>query len=646
MSNKSTIRNRCTLDNYKISSSCTSVRILNDDVLHHLISFLDFPSLKKFRLVCTRWATLALPHLNSRGYFRIAPGYLNNNNADDDTTYSYYNLDLEAASSEYSSLKFELTYLLAAYPMQINQPDVWKHVKSLHITVPLTRERILWICKLISSLCSPNLSDLTINFSRDDDEHSSSKQVDWDYNLALNNRPNVSFPTLPEYPHLESLTFEGIYTPSTSYFACHLISSSSNLQHLSFKRCTHSGCLQYGSFSFPLFQHLMRVNKNSLRNLESFKLTMQNEEQIDESDLISVDTDTLQEPIYSDNHIQLIRTLRHIQDFQLSFGKNLKSLVWHVPFAARENKLDSFQLLPGILSKSVASSLVKLQLNSAVYLLNRKRSFDGPTVIPISFPCFHNLRELSVGNHTASTLSLSDFVNSAPNLCKLVISGPGLQTEEILQKSGRIRMLRMCWRLTINNSNLNQQQHNQLRVFETDMSIGEKSTLSKIFKKFPNLEQVKVGEVSGTCMKHFLKFIRASKLTKLKRLNYAYENKTLTMRELFAHIAKVPKLLPNLDYYFLKRDNGFVREPEAKLKELLTSTLLLKRISSSGGGGVPNIILNIRKFVCLHKDKDSEICPQNCQQFKIHRFIRKHQLPIQIRAIEEYEGPCFLPIEY
>jgi hypothetical protein len=544
MSNNSTTGNRCTFNN--IISSCSSVHILNDDVLHHLLSFLDFPSVKEFRLVCTHWAQLAIPHLNRRGYFNIAPGYRNNDNADDDTSdsYSYSNLDLKEATSEYSSLKFELGYLLAAHPMQINEVEVWKHVKSLHITVPLTRERILWIHKLISSLCSPNLSQLTLNFSQDDDEHSTSKQIDSDYNLALNNTANVSFPSYLEYPHLKSLTFEGIYTPSTSYFACHLISSCCNLQHLSFIRCTHSGCLQYGSYSFPLFEHLMGVDKNSLRKLESFKWTMQNEDQIDESDLISVDTDTLQEPIYSANHMELIRTLSHIEDFQLSFGKNLKSLLWQVPFA-RENKPGSFQLLPGILSKSVASSLVKLQFNCAVYLLNRTGSFDS-TVIPISFPCFDNLRELSLGNHTASTLSLSDFVDAAPNLKKLVISGPGLQTEKILQKYGRIQMLRMCWQTTI-HSNLNQ-QHTKLQEFKTDMSIGETSTLHKIFSKFPNLEQIEVGRVSGMSMKDFLESVRSSQLTNLRRLVCACD-KALTMRKLSAHVAAIPTLLPNLEYF-------------------------------------------------------------------------------------------------
>jgi hypothetical protein len=639
MSNSSTTRNRYTLDNYKISNSNSSVHILNDDVLHYLISFLDFPSLKKFRLVCSRWSLLALPHLNSRGYFCIAQGY--RKNAADH--YLSSNLDLEAASSKYSSLKFELTYLLSAHPMQINQPDVWKQLKSLHITVPLTRERILWMHKLISSLCFPNLSQLTVNFSHDDDRHSASKQVDSDYNLAIQNTPNLSFPTLPEFPHLKSLTFQGIYTPSTFLFASHIISSSSNLQHLSFERCILSRCPEGGSYCLPPFEHLMRVNKNSFRKLESFKLMQ---------DLgVSVDTHPPQDPINSEIYAAFLRTLCNLQEpFHLPFiGKHTKSLVWPIPFAVRENEQDNFQLLPGILSKSIASSLVKLRLKSAVSVLNPTCYYDGPKVIPISFPSFHSLCVLSLENQTANSLCLSDFVDAAPNLYKLTISGPGGgSTEQELNNSGSIQMLKLFWRTTTTNnpSNLSQKQHNRLREFETDLPIGGTSTLSKIFKKFPNLEQVKVGDVLGTSLKDFLKFIRYSQLTKLKRLIYAYEDKTLRMRELFAHIAQVPKCLPNLDYYFLKRYKGFVREPEAKLQELLSSTLLLTRIPSPGGGGVPNIILHVRKFVCLHKDTDLEVCPHNCQQFKIHRFIQKHQLPIQIRAIEEHEGASLLPIEY
>jgi hypothetical protein len=606
-------------------NSISSVHTLNDDVLHYLVSFLDFNSVNIFRLVCTRWALLALPHLNSRGYFCIAQGYQNNEDVDYTTNST---LDFKQAASKYSSLKFELTYLLAAYPMQINEPDVWKHIQSLHITLPLTRERTLWIYKLISSLCSPNLSELTISFSKDDDHHPLSKQMDWDSHLALQNKPNVSFPKLPDNPHIKSLTFEGIHNHATSYFASHLISSSCNLRRLSFIDCQYTPRLH-------LFEHLIRA-KVSLRKLECFKIDM--ERMADE-----VEPGSRREPSY--NHIEngFILTLRDLQeDFQLPFGKNLKSLVWHVPFA-RENKPDSFQLLPGILTKSVTSSLVKLQLDCAVYDFDKDSYHDTqdyPKCLPISFPCFENLRDLTLGNHACYTLALSDFVDAAPNLHTLSIWGPNCLTLlHQMRKSGRLKMLKMLWRKTHRSSNL---PHNKLQELTIDMPIEDISSLRKFMRKFPNVEQLDVGNVSSDSMDDFLTFL-SPKLPNLKRLFWVYEERGLTLQALFDHIVRIPTRLPNIEYYFVKRYQGFAKgQEEEDLKELLPSLLPITQ-KDHRGIILPSIILHFRKFCCLHKDEDRHVCPKNCVQSKIHYFIQQHQLPIQIRVFRQFEGACTLP---
>jgi hypothetical protein len=623
----STSGNCCTLNH--MGSSCRSVNILNDDVLHHLISFLDYNSVKKFRLVCSRFAGLAIPHLDGRGYYSISQGYRKST--------AVSNLDFKQASSRYSSLEVYLNYLLSAYPLQINEVEAWKNVKSLQISLKISRERILWIYKIISS--SSNLSQLTLIFCLEDGKDPQSKEVDSDSYLALNATQNVSFPQLPKYPQLKSLTFQSIYNHATSYLASHLISSCVNLRRLTFKDCNyHFDHPEIDeNYNFVLFEHLLRNQiaggENPLRKLECFTIDAVRAPE-------EVQTGSRREPSYNSKENEFIRHLK--KDFQLPFGNNLRSLAWHVPFA-RQNKSDSFQLLPGILTKSVASSLVKLQLDCAVYDFDKdcyNNTVDYPKCLPISFPSFDNLVELILGNHTCYTLSLSDFVDAGPNLQLLVIRGPSSchNTLQEMGKSGRLKMMEMLWRETRRYSNL---PHNKLRELTIDMPIEDMSTLSKFTRKFPKLEQLDVGNVSSESMDEFLGFI-STELPALKRLFWAYEERELSAQELFDHVGRIPTLLPNLEYYFLKRYQDFVAESrEEDLRKLLSGLLPIEHHKRL----LPSIILHVLKFVCYHKEQDSQVCPKNCKQSRIHSFIQRRRLPIQIRALKEYEGACSVRTE-
>jgi hypothetical protein len=618
--NISTTGNGCTLNPI---SSCSSVSILNDDALHHLISFLDFKSVKKFRLVCSRWAVLVIPHLNSRGYFSIA----RNNYAAVDT-FTDTNLDFKQASSKYSSLEFDLNYLLSAYPLQINEVEAWKNVKSLQITLELSREHILWIYKLISS--SSNLSQLTLIFCLEDSTHPAYEEVDSDSHLAVNNTRNECFPQLPEYPQLKSLTFQTIHNYATSYLASHLISSCVNLRRLTFKDCdyTHFDDPEIDeNCRFILFERLIRT---PLRKLESFRIDMARAP-------IEVEPGSRREPSYNSEENEFVHNLRDLQEkFQLPFGNNIRSIAWHVPFA-REVNSKTYQLLPGILTKSVASSLVKLQLDCALYDFDKDcytSTVDYPKCLPISFPSFDNLVELILGNHTCYTLSLSDFVDAGPNLQLLVIRGPNCHTLlHEMGKSGRLKMMEMLWRETSRSSNL---PHNKLRELTIDMPIEDMFTLSKFTRKFPKLEQLDVGNVSSESMDEFLGFI-STELPALKRMFWAYEERELTLQDLFDHVGRIPTLLPNLEHYFLKRYQGFADKAwEEDFRKFLCGLLTIKHHKRL----LPSIILHVQKFVCCHKEKDSQVCPKNCKQSRIHSFIQRHRLPIQIRAHKEYEGAC------
>jgi hypothetical protein len=297
----------------------------------------------------------------------------------------------------------------------------------------------------------------------------------------------------------------------------------------------------------------------------------------------------------------------------------------------------TYLLLPGILTKSVASSIVKLRLDCAVYDFDKDcytSTVDYPKCLPISFPSFDNLRELILGNHTCNTLSLSDFVDAGPNLQLLVIWGPNCHTLlHQMRKSGRIKMIKMLWRKTSRSSNL---PHNKLRELTIDMPTEGMFTLSKFTRKFPKLEQLDVGNVSSENMDKFMTFI-STELTALKRLFWAYEERGLSAQDLFNHVVRIPTLLPNLEHYFLKRYQGFAAKVRKEdFRKFLCRLLTIKHQKRF----FPSIILHVMKFVCYQKDKDWQVCPKNFKQSRIHSFIQRHRLPIQRRAFKEYEGAC------
>jgi hypothetical protein len=588
-----------------------SALILNNDTLDHIFSFLSFTTVKELRLVCKRWAAVGLLHLNRQGYYSIPWDSRNVENR----CPSEWQADLNGATtnpeiSSVSNLKLHIQHAL--HSTQLNDPAVWVNVRTLHISLQLTsREPILWIHKLISSLASDELTTLTLIF---DERLPPSAELESDYHLAIDEQPNLSFPTpIPIYPHLQSLTFHGIDRPTTAYFAIQLLISCVNLRSVEFTAANHS--YRSGNYDFPLLEELCKV-KNSLMKLESFTLTIQRAVQpVIHARHLTVDLRHRQ-PSYAPTDAAFVAFVCDINNFGLPFSNKLKSLVWDVPFARKVNSETTYyELLPGILNESVASTLVKLQLNTAVFDMNAppEESDTLPTRIPISFPTFHNLRQLTLSNQTAATLSLSDFLDAAPSLYSLAIIGPSPAIMKQLLTSGRIAMVKNLWATNNSDSSNNQKQHTQLRKFTAEFPFHELSTLEAVFNKCPNLEQLTLGDISG--LTPFITLV-SSKLPKLKNLTLAAQYYRLTLHKLLAHIAQAPALLPNRQEYVLSRDMSLfnpklyeyslsrksdkLESLGADLTELLSTTLLplinQNKTHSTGGEGRglfrPSIILH------------------------------------------------------
>jgi hypothetical protein len=637
-----------------------SILILNNDTLDHIFSFLNFTTIKKLRLVCKPWAAAGLFHLNRRGHVIIHWDWTDWDRLNPEKrSRSHWIADLRGATtlqlSSFSNLNFHIQHAL--HSKQLNHPAIWANVRTLHISLQLTnRKPILWIHKLISSLASDKLTTLSLNF---DERLPVSGELESDYDLAIDEQPNLSFPTpIPQYPHLTSLTFHGIDRPTTAYFATELLSSCVNLSSLEFKTASHS--YRSRTYDFALLEELREV-KDSLKKLESFTLTIQRVVQLP-------NPNTGLQQIYTPTDAEFVAFVRNINKFGLAFSKKLKSLVWDVPFARKVNSATTYyELLPGILTESVTSSLVKLQLNTAVFDMAAPPAERDtpPTRIPISFPTFHNLRQLTLSSQTAATLSLSDFLDAAPSLHSLVIIGP---SPAIIKGTKTTGVVRSLWAIT---DGAQQQKHTQLRKFTAEFPFPELSTLEHVFNKCPNLEQLTLGDFSSMQeptegLATFITLV-SSKLPKLKRLTLAWELYGLSLHQLLAHIAQLPALLPNLHEYVLKRDESLfdpklyeytrsrnsdkLESPGADLTELLSTTLSplihQNKYPSTGGEGRvffrPSINLHVDELICRRKNPEDEhsFCSKNCWSDQIQNFIKAHSLPIKLVASSiELGGTC------
>jgi hypothetical protein len=137
-------------------------------------------------------------------------------------------------------------------------------------------------------------------------------------------------------------------------------------------------------------------------------------------------------------------------------------------------------LLPGVLTPSVASSLVQLCLNSRVENLGETANHDyTQSAIKISFPNFPRLRTLKLGLFACPSLSVPELVDSAPNLQVLEIKGlRGIPNAD-----------KLYWRASSTASYPNP-RHTQLRIFSTDIPFQGLSTLEMVSSKFPNLVEL------------------------------------------------------------------------------------------------------------------------------------------------------------
>jgi hypothetical protein len=589
---------------------------LNSDLIRHIATFLDFQSLRLFRLVSPEWNAASLAILMKRGTYNLTH-----------KCYGSERADLYRGANHYSSWKISHSVFESAELLHDKQR--WGNVRSLtiHQLTPLSKEFHRWAWETIQSRC-PNLQELTLIFESICYSQPERK-VYRDYKRAINEKPNASFPKISNLRNLTCVTFRGICDKTTAYFAQNLLQAcTTNLRQLYFCPIGETRHKNVdGGEEYRIFDYL-KQNPRLLSNLQSFGFYVGGGSYPATG---NIDYIVLHNILYKESAFTKFIKANNVASLpSFQFSQNLQSLFWDSPFHLNG------QLLPGFLTPSVSSSLVQLSLNGRVESVGEGVDNDKETVkspIKISFPNFPRLRALKLGLFAARSLSVPELVDSAPNLSVLELRG--------LNRKLSIKVNRMSglWRGSEEGSVPSQKEHLQLRTFCTNIPFKDGlSTLQMISSKFPNLVELRLGRVRGVELDSFLSFVQ-SHHPELQRLSWTFEGE-LSLPELLRHVTRVPKQLPALISYSFGYES--VIESDQCSMEYLekSSNSLLSLLSSSSL--LINLHIKFDNCRCESEEEES-VRDVDCKPCYLREFIRKHNLLIRIPStleIVEIENKC------
>jgi hypothetical protein len=581
---------------------------LDEDVLRHIATFLDFNSIRQFRLISREWNAAFLPILMKRGTYNLIRSSYGNEER----------RDLLEGAKHYSSWK--ISHSVYKSSEILHDTGMWGNVRSLTINtwLPLKREFLCWAWETIQSHCA-DVQELTVIFEPIFNSKLDSEVVS-DYEQAIQRLPNPSFPNISRLNNLVSVHFKGICDEITAYFAQHLLQATTpSLRYLSFcpiSEPNDSSREPDLREPFRVFEYL-KQSPNLLKNLQSFSFKIGNYSGIVSDDLFRIRD--------YEKESKFAKFLKRNTSLPLQFSGNLTTLFWDSPFHLHD------QLLPGVLTPSVASSLVQLCLNGRVEDLGETANNNyTQSAIKISFPIFPRLRALKLGLFACLSLSVPELVDSAPNLQVLEMKAlRNIPNDDALY-----------WRAS-RPATYSNPKHTQLRIFSTDIPFQGLSTLEMVSSKFPNLVELRLGTVFKVSLDTFLDFVK-SHHPNLQRLRWNSSVKFI-VAELFHHLIRVPEQLPELTSYSLGNER-YVPEnfcnTENKDPEMWTNRLL--NLFSSSNDPSSCLLINLLPEILSCNCGDyAEHVWEGCMSCSLRYFLKCHNhLPIRIpseREIREME---------
>jgi hypothetical protein len=649
----STVKRRKRTDtDYESSKVCLSL----DDVcagsliLEQVLSHLDIPSLKRCRRVCKTWDEEGARKLLMKERYLNIESFLKACGTDEEL-YSRVGL--------YSSWKVNFDYVKLS-PRKKELQDWGKVVKSLYLSELFLDSQCISLVRNMLSKWFPNVVEVRLGFKdhrcqptnlktnyKELDEfrrslESQESREEFQSLLAANK--NHTFQPFPTLSNVKTVRLEKKCGVMASHFGFNLVTSCPNLRHLFLLELEPSPWeLKLNSSAFGILKYL--ANRPDITGkLETFEW--------------QVATGHGQEcfvpelNFYNEKDRQPVQFVTGNEELPcMQFGENLKVLRWDVLHVDVKGKI-----LPGVLPEKVARNLRKLSTrkaaldprefppvdshNDRAWILRGIFDPKPLQILSIDFPQMPKLSVIEIGIRTCYTISLSDLVDAAPNLMSLEITG--CECCDILGNSDRNTIRGIgpptddIWEGFNSSSAL--EKHTNLKILKAGISMRNDDILQKTVDKFPNLEELWIGQESGYRTKLRLHSIldTLENLKLLKRFKWTYSG-PVDLAKLIVHLVDAGRRAVPMESYHLRFFKDSIRRgvPLVDIKGYVErKNELLKMIRTRTAASSCRLLVawwDKNVFDTKVRNLDSSV-PGDARILafrEVLSVIEKHKLPIQ-----------------
>jgi hypothetical protein len=673
-------------------------------VLDIVMDYLDDKSLKNCRQVCKSWEEAARSALMKRCDLDVKSFYNNVEPSERSRVELYTSWILD-----YNRRVSWFPYDESAFPQPEAEPSqqeiTWKEflpkwgkgAKSIALTgLTLDEDCLKWIRNLLCVWCH-NVAELSLEFTdgQYDRETESVIQELKDFQQYLDDRDAVEFEKIwtakddhaftpyPILPNVQSLRVGKRADQMTSFFSINVLLSCPNLKHLFVSEVSSFGdskedChCEYSDVDSD--EHCYSdeeegyVDEEAVDENKGFRII----HFLSQHPEITMKLETFRwqdraghcSASYHNDDSLYLEWGKVVSKFAagssnrqnpslpiLQFSDALKSLHWNVLELNEESNL----LFPGVLEQ-VAGNLRTLDLRRIELHENISPQTCGGCpwflygrlpvhLAPHDFPAMPKLSTIQIGSWSCNELTLSDLVDAAPNLKTLEISGCGRCENEW---SSLLKDKDCIWggsRRRNRPPNQVMQVHANLKILKAGIGMRDKETLRRTVQKFPNLEELSIGNggMFETQLKLKRIFETLEELKSLRRFKWTIcglVDLSRILKWIAAAGRRMEKLeichlrfiiRPTLDAAHAIESEGFLREKKRLLKKILATKHSSCRFIVTTNS--EKVFQKRRKVPTF----DSWPLPRNYRRdwkLVLFTFIRIHGLPIEMRYSPTEEQP-------
>jgi hypothetical protein len=671
-------------------------------VLDIVMDYLDEKSLKNCRQVCKSWEEAARRALMKRCDLNVQKFYNNVEPSGRNRVELYTSWILDYVSW--------FPYDESVFPEPEAEPSqqeiTWKAFlpkwgavpKSLALTgLTLDEGCLKWIRNLLCVWC-PNVAELSLQFRDGGNERKTERVIQElkDFQQYLDERDEVEFEKIwtakddhaftpyPVLPNIRSLRVGKRADQMTSFFSINVLLSCPNLKHLFVSEVS-----SFGDSKEDCDCEDSDVDSDEYCYSDDEE-GYDDEEEVDENEGFRIIHFLSQRPeitlkletfkwqdsaghcsafYHNDDDSLYLEWGNVVREFAarsrnrqnpslpiLQFGDALKSLHWNVLELNAEWNL----LIPGVLEQ-FAGNLRTLDLRRVEIHENILPQTCGGcpwflydrlpvNLAPHDFPAMPKLSTIQMSSWSCNEISLSDLVDAGPNLKTLEISGCErcenqwtslLEDKECIWGGSRRRN---------RPPNHVMQVHANLKTLKAEISMRDEETLRTTVQKFPNLEELSIG--NGGLFETQLKFKRIletlEELKSLRRFKWTICG-PLDVARILKWIAAAGRRMekleichlrfiirPTLDAAHAIKSEGFLRKKKRLLKKILATKHSSCRFIVTTNS---EMVFQKRRKVPTF---DSWPLPRNYRRdwkLLLFTFIRIHGLPIEMRYSPTEEQP-------